>query len=38
MDFFLPLLALVALAICAFPFGTDTRPDFDATERDAWWP
>ncbi len=38
MDAILPLVALIALALCAFPFGTDSHPDFDATERDPWWP
>ena len=34
MDAFIPLIALIALALCALPFGVDSRPDYEATERD----
>jgi len=26
MDTLVPLIALIALALCAIPFGTDSRP------------
>lgn len=34
MDALIPLIALIALALCAFPFGADTRPGIDDPSHD----
>jgi hypothetical protein len=37
MESFIPLIALIALCLCALPFGYDSRPDLDANEQDTPW-
>jgi hypothetical protein len=38
MDAIIPLVALIALALCAIPFGVDSRPDYEATDREGQLP
>lgn len=37
MEALVPLIALIALCLSAFPFGYDSRPDFDQNDRDLPW-
>ncbi len=34
MDAFVPLVALIALVLCAWPFGVDTRAETDEQAPD----